>query len=119
VFLQTIRQETEHALQNILTVVETERSRLQRALEDAGASSVSSETEIGTPVEAPVVFRWGDLDPDGAGRKRYDGLEGFIEQGLSSRQIADRMNLPAGEIELAMKLRAPDTATDRLEAIRQ
>ncbi|MCU0590140.1 MAG: hypothetical protein MUC57_01530, partial [Desulfobacterales bacterium] len=92
---------------------------LQRTLEDAGASSVSSETEIGTGAEAPVVFRWGDRDHEDTGRNRYDGLEGFIEQGLSSRQIADRMNLPVGEIELAMKLRGPDTGTDRTEAVRQ
>lgn len=119
VFLQTIRQETEHAMQTILTAVETERNRLQRALEDAGASSVSTETEIGTSAEAPVVFRWGDRDHDGSGLNRYDGLEQFIEQGLSSRQIADRMKLPAGEIELAMKLRGRQAGPDRMEAIRQ
>jgi len=119
VFLQTIRQETEHAMQTILTAVETERNRLQRALEDAGASSVSTETEIGTSVEAPVVFRWGDRNHEDTGPNRYDGLEKFIEQGLSSRQIADRMNLPAGEIELAMKLRGRHAGTDQVEAIRQ
>jgi hypothetical protein len=119
VFLQTIRQQAEHAFQNILAAVEVERDRLQHAWDGVGGTSASTRADTGASADALVAFRWGDPDPDGTGRSRYVGLEAFLEQGLSSRQIADRMNLPAGEIELALKLRDASQEKSSSEVIRQ
>ncbi len=118
-FLQTIRQHTEQALQNILAVVENERDRLQRALAGSGAASHSAEAESGGPAGALAAFRWGDPELDGVGQSRYGALDALAEQGLSSRQIADRMNLPAGEIELALKLRKGSHENHSVGVIRQ
>lgn len=118
-FLQTIRQQTELAWQNILAAVEAERDRLQRALAGAGGACHPADAETGGSADALAAFRWGDPEPDGSGPSRYDALEALAEQGLSSRQIADRMNRPAGEIELALKMRRARHETHPGGAIRQ
>jgi hypothetical protein len=64
------------------------------------------------PVAAPIAetaaahipFRLGESDPELTDRSRYAGLKGLCGRGLSPRQIADKMKLPVGEIELALKL---------------
>jgi hypothetical protein len=119
VFLQTLRQQAEQALRNILAAVEAERDRLQHALTAAAESSRFAEPKTGGPTDAPAAFRWGDSEPDGIGPSRYVGLEALAQQGLTARQIADRTSLPAGEIELALKLRDGTHPTHSIEAIRQ
>jgi len=105
VMLQTIRQQTEQSLQGILTAVETERERLHQALSGCGALQPLTEAEAAGPSVALEGFRWGAAELDESGGDRYAGLNGLAEQGLNPRQIADRLNLPAGEIELALKMR--------------
>jgi len=119
VLLQTIRQQTELALQSILAAVAAERDKLLQALAGAGSlrSTVAVEPDAGA--DAPMAFRWGDAESDATGRRRYAGMNGLAEQGLSPRQIADRLKLPAGEIELALKLQGAIPETTRIEAIRQ
>lgn len=119
VFLQTIRQQTEQTWQNILAVVETERDRLQRALAGAGVASHTPEAESNGSADAHAAFRWGDPEPDGSGPCRYDALDALVEQGLSPRQIAERMNRPFGEIELALKVRRESHEINPAEATRQ
>jgi hypothetical protein len=119
VFLQTIRQQTELSWQNILAVVETERDRLQRALAGAGVASHTVEAESSSSGDALAAFRWGDPEPDGSDPRGYAALDALAEQGLSSRQIADRMNRPAGEIELALKMRRKSHENHAVGAVRQ
>jgi hypothetical protein len=119
VLLQSIRLQTEHALQNIRMTVEAERDKLQHALADAGALRPPAEPEVAAAAAAPPAFRWGDAEPAERTGSRYAGLDGLAEQGLSARQIADRLNLPAGEIELALKMRAVVPEDDRLPEMRQ
>lgn len=99
VLLQTIRQQTEQALQRILAAVETERGQLRELLAKAPAPRGSADAETARPPEARVAFRWGGGEKDRSGRNRYAGLKGFSTQGLSARQIADQFNLPAGDFE--------------------
>jgi len=119
VFLQTIRQQTELSLQRILAAVEVERDQLQRALASTGVLNPPAAVEIAGSEDPHSAFRWGDSDADGTGRRRYAGLKALAEQGLSSRQIADRLNLPAGEIQLALKLQGATHEIDRVDEIRQ
>jgi hypothetical protein len=104
VLLQTIRQQTEHSLQCILAAVENERGRLRQALAGAGALPVEAGADAVLPAVASDGFRWGAAELDGRGVRRYAAASGLAAQGLNPRQIADRLNLPAGEIELALKL---------------
>jgi hypothetical protein len=113
VMLQTIRQQTEHSLQCILAAVEAERDRLQQALACAGSLPPAAEADAVGPAVALGGFRWGGAESDQSSTNRYTGLKGLAEQGLSPRQIADRLNLPAGEIELALKMRADVTEGER------
>lgn len=117
--LQAFRQQAEQALQRILTVVEAERDRLQLAWAGGRAPSRAAEAESGGPADAAAAFRWGDPEADGAGHDRYGALDELAQQGLSSRQIADRLNLPAGEIELALKLRKGGHDDHPVEGTRQ
>lgn len=119
VFLETIRQETEQSHQRILAAVETERDRLQRVLARRGAPHPADDGEPGGSGDARAAFRWGASDADDTDRGRYAGLRGLAEQGLSPRQIADRLHVPAGEVELALKVRGGLQAGERGEGIRQ
>lgn len=119
VLLQSIRLQTEQALQNIRMTVEAERDKLQHALADAGALRPPADPEAAAAAAAPLAFRWGDAEPGERVGSRYAGLDGLAEQGLSARQIADRLNLTAGEIELALKMRAVVPEDDRPSEMRQ
>lgn len=102
--LQTIRQQTDQSLQCILAAVETERGRLQQAWAGAGAPPVGAGADTVSPALASDGFSWGAAELDGPGAERYAAASELAAQGLNPRQIADRLNLPAGEIELALKL---------------
>ena len=112
VLLQTLRQQTEQALQSILTAVETERDKLQRLLVSADVPQLPVAAPIAETVAAHIPFRLGESDPELTDQSRYAGLKGLSGRGLSPRQIADQMKLPVGEIELALKLqRASESGT--------
>jgi hypothetical protein len=111
VLLQTIRQQTEQALQSILTAVEAERDKLQRLLVSADVPQLPVAAPIAETVAAHIPFRLGESDPELTDQSRYAGLKGLSGRGLSPRQIADQMKRPVGEIELALKLqRASESA---------
>lgn len=107
VMLQTMRQQAEQSLQCILAAVETERDRLDQVLAGAGCLRTATAAESIEPMGGTGGFRWGAAEIDDSRGQRYAALSGLAEQGLNPRQIADRLNLPAGEIELALKMRAP------------
>lgn len=111
--LQSLRQQAEQALRNILAAVEAERGRLQPVLAAAASSGVAPTKG------APDAFRWGDSEDDGNRAWRYEGLETLAEQGLTLRQMADRTGLPVGEVELVLKLRGGGFPTHSVKAIRQ
>jgi len=104
VLLQTIRQQTEQALQSILTAVEAERDKLQRLLVSADVPHRPVAAQIAETAADQIPFRLGESDPEVTDQSRYAGLKGLADRGLSPRQIADQVKLPAGEIELALKL---------------
>jgi hypothetical protein len=105
VVLQAIRQQTEQSLQAILATVASERERLQQTLAMAGALQPPADAEASGPAESLDGFRWGATELDESGGNRYGGLNELATQGLNPKQIADRLCLPAGEIELALKMR--------------
>ncbi|MCU0538622.1 MAG: DUF2802 domain-containing protein [Desulfobacterales bacterium] len=55
----------------------------------------------GAPDEPPFRLGGGPVPPAGG---RYDGVRRLAREGLGCRQIAERLNLPRGEVELALKL---------------
>lgn len=102
VLLQALRQQTRQALDAILAAVEAERSKLQPLL-DAEPPCQPAET---VPVEhAP--FRLGeDNFHSGALTEPnpYAAIRELDAGGLSARQIAEQIQRPAGEVELALRL---------------
>ncbi|MCU0564638.1 MAG: hypothetical protein MUE48_11970, partial [Desulfobacterales bacterium] len=102
--LQALRQQSERSLSSILSVVESERIRLQQAFD---ADDRPARAAIEAPARAAAddaPFRLGDAGgPSAWGR--HDGVHGLSREGLTCRQIAERLNLPRGEVELALKLR--------------
>lgn len=106
VLLQTLRQQTEQALASIRATVEVEQTKLQQLLGATGVPSpdeARAQTEIATE---NVPFRLGNGDSMGSGslRSRFAGLQELAARGLTVRQMAAQTQLPAGEIELALKL---------------
>jgi hypothetical protein len=106
VLLQTLRQQTEQALESIRTAVEAEQAKLQQLL-GAGAAPCPAEERAGTEMAVEhVPFRLGNGDPTGimARPSRFAGLQQLAARGLTVRQIAAQAQLPAGEVELSLKL---------------
>ena len=100
--LQALRQQAEQSLAAIQQVVCAERRRFEQLLPASDPVGGSAEAEASDL--AP--FRLGEthLREDGAG-SRYDGLSRLAAGGLTPRELAAQTRLPAGEIELALKLR--------------
>ncbi len=102
--LQALRQQSERALSSILSAVESERLRLQQVFDvDDRPTTEPPEAPARAAADDPP-FRLGEVcEPVAWGR--YDGVHGLLREGLSCRQIAENLNLPRGEVELALKLK--------------
>ena len=105
--LQSIRQQTELALEAILKTVQAEQVRLQQAF-DGGDTRLAGAGAAADPAGAELLpFRFGEDIPPVAGGSaagRYEGVQGLAGEGLSAKQIAEQLRLPSGEVELALKL---------------
>jgi hypothetical protein len=104
VLLQTIRQQTEQALQRVLTAVEAERDKLQRLLAAAEVPQLCAAAPMAETADVHRPFRLGESHPALSAPGPYARLRGLAGRGLSPRQLAEQTNLPLGEIELALKL---------------
>jgi hypothetical protein len=117
VLLQTLRQQAEQALASIRAAVDAEEAKLQQILGGAGMVPASAENAGAEAPGESIPFRLGEGEPVGLGAftSRYAGLAELAAQGLTPRQMAAQTRLPAGEIELALKLQRasaePGTAT--------
>ncbi|MBI5579417.1 MAG: hypothetical protein HY895_09720 [Deltaproteobacteria bacterium] len=106
--LQSIRQQTELALEVILKAVQAEQLRLQQTFDGADARLPGAGTAADAASAEHLPFRLGeDIPPvsSGSSAGRYEGVLGLAGEGLSAKQIAEQLRLPSGEVELALKLR--------------
>jgi hypothetical protein len=96
--LHGLRQQAEQSLAAIRQAVEAECRRLERwrAAGDSGFTPAAAEAE---PVDLGP-FRLGESTTG-----RYDALPRMATDGLTTRELASRCLMPAGEVELALKLR--------------
>jgi hypothetical protein len=105
--LESWRQETDRALAAVESAVRSERLRLA----GLGGTGASAPVAGGAPDPEPAdqaPFRLGDAALASAapvGPERYDALARLAACGGTARDIAARTRLPAGEVELALKLR--------------
>jgi hypothetical protein len=106
VLLQTLRQQAEQALASVRAAVEAEQTKLQQLLEAAGEPSPPGESAAAGVAAENIPFCLGRVDPAGpvSLHGRFAGLQELAARGLTARQIAAQTKLPAGEIELALKL---------------
>ena len=105
--LQSIRQQTELALEAILKAVQAEQLRLQQAFDGADTRLPGAGTAADAARAEHLPFRLGEDIPPVSGRSgagRYEGVHGLAAEGLSAKQIAEQLRLPSGEVELAVKL---------------
>jgi hypothetical protein len=113
VLLQTVRQQTEQALETILGAVTAERAKLQPLLDTADLPSLPTERRINA---ADVPFRLGqEASSDGGSEEYgpYDGIRNLAEHGFSARQIAEQIKRPVGEVELALQLQRAVSGSDQ------
>ncbi len=111
VLLQSVRQRAETALSAIAAAVEAERIELQQLCDTGRTSRRMPPVEASAP--APP-FRLGDRGGAGAPmavQKGYEGIGPLAAGGLDPRQIADRLNLPLGEVELSLKMQRTASET--------
>ncbi len=104
VLLQAVRQRAETALSAIAAAVEAERVELQQLCDGGRPARRLHRVEASDPVPP---FRLGESGGKGtppAGQKSYAGIGGLAAGGLSARQIAEQLKLPAGEVELVLKM---------------
>jgi len=99
--LQSLRQQAEQALAAIERAVRAERLQLNRWMApiDPGGAAAAADAE---PADL-IPFRLGGGAPGAAAS--YDALPRLAAGGLTPRELAAQTRMPAGEIELALKLR--------------
>ena len=105
--LQSIRQQTELALEAILKAVQAEQLRLQLAFDGADTRLPGAGTAADAASAEHRPFRLGEDIPlvsGGSGAGRYEGVHRLAGEGLSAMQIAEQLGLPSGEVELTLKL---------------
>jgi hypothetical protein len=122
VLLQTLRQQAEQALASIRAAVDAEEAKLQQILSAAGAVPAGAGNAAAEAPGESIPFRLGGGEPAGFGvppRSRYVGLAELAAQGLTLRQMAAQTRLPAGEIELALKLQRASAEPGSTTAARQ
>jgi hypothetical protein len=104
--LQALRQQAEQALASIRAAVEAEQAKLHHLLGAADPPRPIEERAEAEIAAENVPFRLGngDLAVPASLRSRFGGLPELAARGLTTRQMAAQTQLPAGEIELALKL---------------
>jgi hypothetical protein len=117
VFIQALRQQAEQALAAIRAAIENEQAKLEQfmeAVETPWRAAAADETARGADHGPLAVNDSRPIRLAGVG-SRYDGIRDLAETGLSVRQIATQTRLPAGEIELALRLQRQDLVVGRQE----
>jgi hypothetical protein len=104
---QTEKQSAENALETIARALDQERKNLQRYMDAglepalAGAAAQTGRSDTLPGAKAPVY--------QAGGRPRKSGVYSEAMElaacGLSAGQIADKVRIPKGEVELSIKLR--------------
>ena len=105
--LQSMRQQTELALEAILKTVQAEQLRLQLAFDGVDTCLPGAGEAADAPSADHLPFRLGQDIPSVSAESsagRYAGVHGLAAEGLSAKQIAEQLRLPGGEVELALKL---------------
>jgi hypothetical protein len=110
VFSQTIKQQLDQAFANITRTIAVEQTNLDRVLS-------ASRSHRGTPPMAdlydpvsmpePVEISW----ISGQSANRNDPHEQTLKlagEGLTARQISDKLKIPIGDVELILSLKEID-----------
>jgi len=102
--VEALRQQTELAFNHILETIDKERQTLHAYFE-------LRETQLAPGLLKPVssgpvepISNAEAMDPDAADTI-YSEIEGLSDQGLSLADIAEKLNVPRGEVDLVLKLR--------------
>lgn len=105
---EVVNQNVSQVLDRIAQAVEAERRQLHGVCATREAAPAlpgipphyAGEAFVATPPRCDI------LPGQGAAAGRYEGVHRLSASGLNARQIADRLNLPVGEVDLVVKLQA-------------
>lgn len=106
--MHTIRKQVEHGFDNIIQRINIERQNLQNL--HAGHRSIPARNidNLKTFDYAPEPFQLGQNAESSTEEKpqdNYRNIENLAGKGLSVKEIARKLSISAGEVELFMKLR--------------
>jgi hypothetical protein len=102
--LEAARQQVEDALDAVVRRVEDERLRLQDVLTEPGLQPQPGMREAAPPVHGRPDESTACLAAPNAELRPYGAIAGLSVGGLGSRQIAETLKLPVGEVELVLQL---------------
>jgi hypothetical protein len=110
VYSQTIKQQIDQAFANITQAIAAEQANLDRVLSNRpsrrGTAAVPGFSGP-APMLEPVEISW----ISGENASRNDPHEQTLKlavEGLSARQISDKLKIPIGEVELILSLQEND-----------
>lgn len=110
VFSQTIKQQIDQAFANITQAIAAEQANLDRVLSNRrprrGTAAVPGFSDP-APMLEPAEISW--ISAENASRNDpHEQTLKLAVEGLSARQISDKLKIPIGEVELILSLQEND-----------
>ena len=102
--VEAVRQQTELAFNHILETIDKERQTLHAYFELRQTQLAPGLLKSVSPDPVESISNAKALGPDAADTI-YSEIESLSDQGLSLADIAEKLNVPRGEVDLVLKLR--------------
>jgi hypothetical protein len=102
--VEAVRQQTELAFNHVLETIDKERQTLHAYFELRESQLAPGLLKSVSSGRIEPISSTEASEPDIAD-EIYSEIEGLSDQGVSLADIADKLNLPRGEVDLVLKLR--------------
>jgi len=102
--VEAVRQQTELAFNHILETIDKERQTLHAYFELRESQLAPGLLKSVSSGRIEPISSTEASEPDIAD-EIYSEIEGLSDQGVSLADIADKLNLPRGEVDLVLKLK--------------
>jgi len=102
--VEAVRQQTELAFNHVLETIDKERQTLHAYFELRESQLAPGLLKSVSSGRIEPISSTKASEPDIAD-EIYSEIEGLSDQGVSLADIADKLNLPRGEVDLVLKLK--------------
>jgi len=102
--VEAVRQQTELAFNHVLETIDKERQTLHAYFELRESQLAPGLLKSVSSGRIEPISSTEASEPDIAD-EIYSEIEGLSDQGVSLADIADKLNLPRGEVDLVLKLK--------------